>query len=728
MIRSVAGALLFAVSAASIAATPSLFKRVEPGQGFKSAASGAHAVEVDRTALRVATRAGGLRIDLPGGKSVFARTLRQESMPDDNLVWVGTVSLPKEDRNVVITMGRDAVFGTLVTGDGSSIELETLRGATRLVVRDPRFDAQRLFARRGVRDYVAPSIDTPAPLLAQPASLQQALAAADPPSIDLLVAYTPGLVTRYGSVSAVTTRVSFLTAVTNQALQDSKVPGRFQLVGTVQVDYSETEKNTVALDAMTDISGTGPLQPLREAWARVGADVAVLLRGFLSPEHGNCGYAPINGFDSNPYTIGAANNGKAAVSDGDDPDSNSFCNTMTFAHELGHAMGLVHNVEDAGVVAGAFPYAYGWRMTLPDNRSFRTVMSYGSQTMMPYYANPNVYYCKGMPCGDPATADQARVLIQTMPVMAAFRQAARPVIDLNGDANADMVVQGAGEMAFVRYSAGSSRGKGRYPLPAGRTIAAIGDLNGDLKSELLLTGSDNQILVWTLNAADAFDQARAPDRADGDVLVGTADLNGDGKDDLLFVNPATNTFTWWQMNGLSRVSTRSFALPAGAYIAATGDFDGDRRVDLMVTNAARQLTFWKNTGTGFTQASSQSYAEGWRIVGSGDFGNDKRQDLVLNNVTTGAVEYWQMNGAVREAVTPIIVPTGYRVGTVDRYSGGVVSVMLTSDTRNGTLLLNTGYGAFNTLTERYVSVTSNGSYSETYPSGWNMLSASPRQL
>jgi hypothetical protein len=731
MLRSMVSVVLLAVGGTTFAAEPSLFKQRVQQQALITTGQRAYAVEIDRTALRAATVAGGLRIDFPGGKSVFARMLRQETMPDDNLVWVGTVSLPKEDRNVVITMGRDAVFGSLVTADGNSIELETRKGVTRLVIRDPRFDAQRLFAQKGVSDYVVPDTDVQAQV-GGPVRAHQALAAASPPRVDLLLGYTPGIVARYGSDSAARTRMSFLTALTNQALQDSKVAGRMRLVGTIKVDYPDTNRSSQVLDALADTSGNGPLQAMRDARRALGADLMAFIRPFLTPEHGNCGLAPVNGSNLSPYTAAAAGGGRAAVSDGHDDDSGFFCNDATLAHELGHTMGLVHETTESDS-PGPFPYTYGWTQELPDNRGFNTLMAYGTSTTKTvfYYANPNIYYCSAMPCGDPGIADQTRALNQVMPIVAAFNEPGNPVADLDGNGNADLVVQNATEVSVMLYSNGSVLSgliPYRLPLPAGQQIITMGDLDGDLRSELILNGAGTTQYAWFRDAGGTTSSRSLPDRAAGDTLVTTADLSGDGRADLLFVNPSSRKFTWWRMNGATRQSVQTLDIAAGAFIAAVGDFDGDRRIDLMWTSPARDLTFWKNTGSGFTQAAAPAYAAGWSVVGSGHIDSDSRADLVLTNTATGQIENWLMNGATRISVTTLDLPTGYRVVSVDRYSGSSASVFLTSNARDGTLWQNNGDGTFLSKPDRYVfSVGGSCGCFSSYPAGWSIVSALPRQ-
>ncbi|MBN7134990.1 hypothetical protein A7A76_09510 [Lysobacter enzymogenes] len=720
------------------AATPALFARIEQRGALGKTTAHATNVQVDRAALAAAIRTGALRIDLPDGASLVARTLRSESMRDGSLTWAGVVSLAKQDRTVLITQGRDAVFASLVANDGTPLELETRRGVTRLIARDPRLDANTLFARAGAKDYFIPQADTPA-TPARASSLQApaqapALAAAAAPLADLVLGYNQGLVERYGSKSAALTRLSYLTSVVNQALQDSQVAGRYRLVGTVQVDYPDTSSNADASTALADVSGSSPLQKLRDLRRATGADMMVLVRPFLTPEHGNCGLAPVNGSNLGTYTTAASLNGRAVVSDGTDDNTGFFCNVTTLAHELGHAMGLQHEIE-VSPNPGPFPYTYGWRMTLDNGRSFHTLMAYGvdGQKSLPYYSNPNIFYCGGTPCGTPDQADQARALGQTMPVVAAFNQPGDPVSDFDANGHADLTLQSATEMAFIMFVSGKPYGSnlpfsaysaGRRALPAGARIAAYGDFDGDHRSELVLEAPGNQILFWTTDLHGDFVQTRAPDRIAGDTLLGAADLNGDGRDDLLFLDPVLRKFTVWRMNGASRTMQQTYATAAGATLAAVGDFDGDLRIDLMWSDPAGNLTFWKNTTTGFTQTASQSYAAGWAVVGAGDLDNDGRADLVLENRTSGQIDLWLMNGATRLSTRVSAAPAGYRVVSVDRFSGATASILFTSDARDGLLWENNGDGSFHTESDLLVFP---GSSRGSYPSGWSMVPVAPRR-
>lgn len=430
----------------AVMAAPSLFRKPEPGAdaAFRAVAGNlrnvaatdangprVRPVRLDPEALAASAREGGLWIELSGRQRVFARFEHMRALGDGNVAWTGTVRLARADHPVLIVQGRDAVFGSLVAADGSPIELETRRGVGYLIAYDPDKRAELQYLRKHIKDYVEAEPTTPSS--AERTRTSQALAAAgESPTIDVVIGYTPAMVARFGSDSAAVTRLTYLTAVTNQAYQTSGALGRIRLLATMRVNFSDTVTNSEALSRLRD-GGSGPggdLEAMRAARLATGADVAVLVRPFNSPGHGDCGRAPVNGSNLNPYTTAAfAKGGFAVVSDGSDisGETDHFCRLMTLAHELGHAMGLVHDaVTDDH--PGAFPYTYGWRQTLPSG-SFCTIMAYceKGQSDKRYFANPNITYCSGYPCGDPISADQARALNQTMVVMAAFNTPPMPV-------------------------------------------------------------------------------------------------------------------------------------------------------------------------------------------------------------------------------------------------------------------------------------------------------------
>ncbi|MFI5802035.1 M12 family metallo-peptidase [Streptomyces sp. NPDC051561] len=100
------------------------------------------------------------------------------------------------------------------------------------------------------------------------------------------------------------------------------------------------------------------------------------------------------------------------------------------SHELGHNLGLAHDrrtiaADPTGTmsISTTRPYNTGW--ITPDGK-YRTIMAYEESCrsacrQISRFANPEQTY-KGQPLGD-ASNDNARVLRQTLPIVAGYRTA-----------------------------------------------------------------------------------------------------------------------------------------------------------------------------------------------------------------------------------------------------------------------------------------------------------------
>jgi peptidyl-Asp metalloendopeptidase len=94
----------------------------------------------------------------------------------------------------------------------------------------------------------------------------------------------------------------------------------------------------------------------------------------------------------------------------------------SFAHELGHNMGLAHDRLNA--TNSVFPYAYGYAVP----GQFRTIMAYNCSPSCPrvrHFGNPNITYngiATGTAVDAPNPAYEALALDNTAATVAAFRQ------------------------------------------------------------------------------------------------------------------------------------------------------------------------------------------------------------------------------------------------------------------------------------------------------------------
>ncbi|MGL5004357.1 MAG: reprolysin-like metallopeptidase, partial [Casimicrobium sp.] len=231
-------------------------------------------------------------------------------------------------------------------------------------------------------------------------------------TIDVLVAYTDGMVTRYGSVNGVLSRINTLIAYANTAYGNSDVAITLRLVHTVQTSYTDNGSSNTALDDVTPPTSVTTLSNLASLRNTYGADLVVLMRSFNSTNSG-CGVAWVGGSGVQNISL-SESLGYSVVQDGSFSVSNGtrFCTLGTLAHELGHNMGLMHDrVQLAGPTGsspydfGATRYAYGYGLNYRDHDNnanttqrpeYGDLMSYTDNEVQ-YFSSPNVR-CNGGTC------------------------------------------------------------------------------------------------------------------------------------------------------------------------------------------------------------------------------------------------------------------------------------------------------------------------------------------
>jgi hypothetical protein len=418
-----------------------------------------HAVQLSEAHALKAARPGGIiELPTPSGQMLRVAYQRHEESLDGNWTWIGTTL---DGMEAVITFGEKAVFGRIAQPNTEALRLTMSGGRAWLVETDPSklLDGNLLGDEDDTGMLLPPK--TVQATLAGKRAKAATTAAGDKASaaetVDVVVGYTNGLVTKYGGVSQATSRLTYLAALSNLAYQNSQITGRVRLVHTLQVNYTDTNSNELALQALTGQTcnptcspSTVPaeLVPLRTARDQYGGDLVSLVRPFQAPQHQGCGIAWLLGGGGFTIDNTDAPFGYSIVSDGNDDDEtdgrNYFCREETFAHELGHNMGQQHNTEDSGGDSGTHSYSYGYREA--SSTGFYTIMAYrlsnSSQFAISHFGNPSVNY-SGRPTGT-AAADNARSLNISMPLVAQFRAIVVPIAstipnDWNGDGRSDLL-------------------------------------------------------------------------------------------------------------------------------------------------------------------------------------------------------------------------------------------------------------------------------------------------
>ena len=192
----------------------------------------------------------------------------------------------------------------------------------------------------------------PPPAAGTPDTFAPTAADDDGSVIDVAVFYTPAARRAEGGTAEIEALIDLMIAETNQAYDDSGVIQRVRLVWRDAVDYSEAPTSSDDLRALTYLRD-GAMDGIHAIRDREGADLVHLI---LNRSHGGdrdvCGRAwrMVNvstGFEDFGFGI-----------------TDYRCGGRTFAHELGHNMGLHHDryvVEDRGTPGyTSYPYSFGY--------------------------------------------------------------------------------------------------------------------------------------------------------------------------------------------------------------------------------------------------------------------------------------------------------------------------------------------------------------------------------
>ena len=180
-------------------------------------------------------------------------------------------------------------------------------------------------------------------------------------TIDVAVVHTPAAREAAGGAAGIAAVIDLMVAETNQAYADSGVRHRVRLVGRSEVAYAETGVSAVDLRRLADPSD-GHMDAVHALRDRVGADLVHLI----------VDESDVGGRASILRAFGL---------------SRQSAGGRTFAHELGHNLGLQHDrYQVHHHEGGVRPHpAYGY-LNQPAlvagaarHRRWRTIMAYGTQ-------------------------------------------------------------------------------------------------------------------------------------------------------------------------------------------------------------------------------------------------------------------------------------------------------------------------------------------------------------
>ena len=294
--------------------------------------------------------------------------------------------------------------------------------------------------------------------------------------IDLAVFYTSAARENTGGTDEIATAIDLMVAETNMAYMNSGANQRLNLVAAEEVaGYRETDNLATDVLRLRSTSD-GYMDEIHDIRDEVAADIVLLIPAGLS---GRAYQLHVPSTSSESSAFGVVN----------------AYSSSTFAHELGHIMGLRHDryAQCGGSCSAVtrFPYAFGYvnqealEPGAPDTAFWRTIMAYPNQCgacpAILRFSNPDQIYPD--PGGDPlgkaglepaagvdGPSDAVRMLNRTRGYVANYRTAS--AITVSFDAETYTATEG-GTAATVTVSLSDAPGRAiEIPVTASSSTGA----------------------------------------------------------------------------------------------------------------------------------------------------------------------------------------------------------------------------------------------------------------
>ena len=416
-------------------------------QTISASEGGPDIIHFDSLSPEVMRMSPGETIELNFGPGYVAEMDRMTTQAMGAQVWVGRLEGGSLLDRVLITETNGYTFGRIVTDDGVWHIIPDGNGHRIMqmpATARPRFSANDM----RFPDPMALASLAEAGELSFSEEIAEAVPVGSNGIIDIAVFYSQSMTAQWGLATG--GRVQYLMAVLDTALVDSDTGLRARLVHLDSVNLTtddadqEVTLNNLSGDPNNNTPVTQDLSALRTAGATYGADLVGIIQRAL-PNQISCGIAWTNGTSGtlSPQEVAF---GYSVSADWLTPDQTSICGAATFAHEIGHNMGFVHNVEQEGQVGGGVrTFAHGHRVDC----NFGTIMAYpstnaqiqacpqgspnaiGGETTAFFFSNPELMRCPpngagacGRPFNDADPADVAR----------AAREESRNVVNFRAEA------------------------------------------------------------------------------------------------------------------------------------------------------------------------------------------------------------------------------------------------------------------------------------------------------
>lgn len=294
--------------------------------------------------------------------------------------------------------------------------------------------------------------------------------------------------------------------------------------------------------------------------------------------------------------------------------------------------------------------------------------------------------------------------------------------DFDDNGRADVVTTGIAHATIYLAETGNNlRAETDTMLGSGWRIDAMGDVNGDRKTDFILRNDEGAIYLWQMSGRSiASGRAIGPGTLSAaDKVLGSADLDGDKQAEVLY-----------QKNGavmVENLASHSYAIIAqpvvGQVVTVIADLDGDGKNDLVWTDRSGGMSITLMNGSQVSATRTFDPLEsGWRIAGGADLTGDDKADLLLHQQATGRLYVWQMDGTqIVGGGDALVLTDGERVAGLIDYTGDGVAELLVQDGAGHISL----YALDDGMRTSAISLLPSG---QTYEAVWKASGLGPQQV
>ena len=233
--------------------------------------------------------------------------------------------------------------------------------------------------------------------------------------------------------------------------------------------------------------------------------------------------------------------------------------------------------------------------------------------------------------------------------------------DLNGDGRSEVILTGS--LGTLIMSGQSQGGFEQLALSSGAGLdLAVTDADLDGDQDIVVVRQTDRVVDIHYNSGDGTSFSRTRTNYGSVAAVSGSDLNGDGAPDLLLsvdgddLNPPRNKVYYQQSDGTFASGGSFGASPISTLLS--GDVNVDGWQDVVTVNEAGVHQLYLGSGSGgFTLSPEQIVSNGMRRGVLTDFNSDESLDLIMVGPDASVLEIHANNGIGRLGLGDRVAPS-----------------------------------------------------------------------